>query len=108
MDNLRASILRAELALLDARIARWNALYAAIEAGLAGARGIRTVPLPAAEAQVGMELEGRADMRLGRRQRYRPDAPRARGLRADRADYRGGGGGCDGGLRPDPATRCRA
>ncbi|MEO1469011.1 MAG: DegT/DnrJ/EryC1/StrS family aminotransferase [Pseudomonadota bacterium] len=62
MDNLRASILRAELALLDGRIARWNALYAAIEAGLAGARGIRTVPLPAAEAHVGSSFQFHADL----------------------------------------------
>ncbi|MEM6944885.1 MAG: aminotransferase class I/II-fold pyridoxal phosphate-dependent enzyme, partial [Pseudomonadota bacterium] len=35
MDNLRAAILRTELGALPERIARWGALYAAMEAGLA-------------------------------------------------------------------------
>jgi len=49
MDNLRAAILRPQLADLPARAARWNALYRVIEAGLAGTPGLRLVERPEGE-----------------------------------------------------------
>ncbi|MEM7529162.1 MAG: aminotransferase class I/II-fold pyridoxal phosphate-dependent enzyme [Pseudomonadota bacterium] len=57
MDNLRAAILRTELGALPERIARWGALYAAMEAGLAGAPGVETVRLPAEEDHVGSSFQ---------------------------------------------------
>ncbi|MEO1722833.1 MAG: aminotransferase class I/II-fold pyridoxal phosphate-dependent enzyme [Pseudomonadota bacterium] len=57
MDNLRAAILRAELPLIDERIARWNALYAAMEKGLAGTEGVEVVPIPARESHVGSSFQ---------------------------------------------------
>ncbi|MEL6574879.1 MAG: DegT/DnrJ/EryC1/StrS aminotransferase family protein [Pseudomonadota bacterium] len=57
MDNLRAAILRAELQLIDQRIARWNALYATMEEALAGAPGIEVVPIPEAETHVGSSFQ---------------------------------------------------
>ncbi|MEM7498588.1 MAG: aminotransferase class I/II-fold pyridoxal phosphate-dependent enzyme [Pseudomonadota bacterium] len=57
MDNLRAAILRAELPLLDGRIARWNALYAAMEEALADAPGIEVVPIPERETHVGSSFQ---------------------------------------------------
>ncbi len=52
MDNLRAAILRPQIALLAERAARWLALYRKIEDGLAGTHGLRLIPRPAAEAFV--------------------------------------------------------
>jgi dTDP-4-amino-4,6-dideoxygalactose transaminase len=49
MDNLRAAILRPQLALLPDRVARWKALYQTLEAGLADTPGLRLVARPAAE-----------------------------------------------------------
>jgi dTDP-4-amino-4,6-dideoxygalactose transaminase len=49
MDNLRAAILRPQLALLPDRVARWAALYQTLEAGLADTNGLRLVTRPAAE-----------------------------------------------------------
>jgi dTDP-4-amino-4,6-dideoxygalactose transaminase len=49
MDNLRAAILRPQLPLLAGRVTRWQALYAAIEAGLSGTPALRLIPRPAAE-----------------------------------------------------------
>ena len=49
MDNLRAAILRPQLALLPDRVARWAALYQTLEAGLTGTNGLRLVTRPAAE-----------------------------------------------------------
>ncbi len=57
MDNLRATILRAELPLIEGRIARWNALYAALEAGISGAAGLATIPRPEAERMVGSSFQ---------------------------------------------------
>ncbi|MEM6974556.1 MAG: aminotransferase class I/II-fold pyridoxal phosphate-dependent enzyme [Pseudomonadota bacterium] len=57
MDNLRAAILRAELPALDRRIERWNTLYRAMEAGLAGAAGIETRARPQHEAYVGSSFQ---------------------------------------------------
>lgn len=49
MDNLRAAILRPQLALLPDRVARWKALYQTLETGLQGTQGLRLVPRPDAE-----------------------------------------------------------
>lgn len=49
MDNLRAAILRPQLALLPDRVARWAALYQTLEAGLADTNGLRLVTRPKAE-----------------------------------------------------------
>jgi dTDP-4-amino-4,6-dideoxygalactose transaminase len=57
MDNLRAAILRPQIALLGDRTARWNALYHAVEAGLADTPGLRLIPRPGAEAFVGSSYQ---------------------------------------------------
>ncbi|MEM9781880.1 MAG: aminotransferase class I/II-fold pyridoxal phosphate-dependent enzyme [Pseudomonadota bacterium] len=57
MDNLRAAILRAELPMIDGRIARWNALYRAMEAALGGVDGIETRQRPDEEAYVGSSFQ---------------------------------------------------
>lgn len=57
MDNLRAAILRPQLRDLDRQVARWNALYHVIEAGLTDCAGLRLVPRPAAESYVGSSYQ---------------------------------------------------
>ena len=57
MDNLRAAILRPQLADLPAQIARWNALYRTVEAGLAEVPGLRLVVRPGAESMVGSSFQ---------------------------------------------------
>ncbi len=52
MDNLRAAILRPQLAELDARAAAWNARYRVLEAGLAGVPGLALIERPAEEEYV--------------------------------------------------------
>jgi len=59
MDNLRAAILRPQLACLPDRISRWNALYRATEAGLAGTPGLALIPRPQPEAFVGSSFQFR-------------------------------------------------
>ncbi|MFN3723623.1 MAG: DegT/DnrJ/EryC1/StrS family aminotransferase [Paracoccaceae bacterium] len=49
MDNLRAAILRPQIALLPERAARWNALYRAVERGLDQTNGLRLIPRHGAE-----------------------------------------------------------
>ena len=49
MDNLRAAILRPQLALLPDRVARWKALYQTLEAGLRDTNGVQLVVRPDAE-----------------------------------------------------------
>lgn len=44
MDNLRAAILRPQLALLDTQAEKWNARYYRLESGLANIPGLRTIP----------------------------------------------------------------
>lgn len=61
MDNLRAALLRAQLPALDANIARWNALYRALEEGLNGAAGIRTVERGRDEEFVGSSFQFQAE-----------------------------------------------
>ena len=52
MDNLRAAILRPQLARLGENCAAWNARYRAMEAGLEGVPGLRLIARPEAEEYV--------------------------------------------------------
>jgi dTDP-4-amino-4,6-dideoxygalactose transaminase len=57
MDNLRAAILRPQLADLPAQCARWNALYRVLEAGLSETPGLKLIPRPAEEAYVASSFQ---------------------------------------------------
>ncbi|NGM47545.1 aminotransferase [Rhodobacter sp. SGA-6-6] len=57
MDNLRAAVLRPQIALLAERRQRWAALYRGMEAGLQGIPGLRLVPRPEEEAYVGSSFQ---------------------------------------------------
>lgn len=57
MDNLRAAILRPQLADLPRQIVRWNRLYRAMEAGLADLPGSRLVPRLPEESFVGSSFQ---------------------------------------------------
>lgn len=57
MDNLRAAILRPQMALLGERRARWAALYRIVEEGLASVPGLRLIPRPAPEEFVGSSFQ---------------------------------------------------
>lgn len=57
MDNLRAAILRPQLRDLDAQVARWNARYQMIEAGLRDLPGLTLVERPEAESYVGSSIQ---------------------------------------------------
>ena len=57
MDNLRAALIRAQLPLLEENIERWNARYAALEAGLQGQAHFKTRAIPAAEFHVGSSFQ---------------------------------------------------
>lgn len=57
MDNLRAAILRPQLADLPARVRRWAERYARLEAGLRDCPGLRLVPRPEAETFVGSSFQ---------------------------------------------------
>ncbi|MEM7178449.1 MAG: aminotransferase class I/II-fold pyridoxal phosphate-dependent enzyme [Pseudomonadota bacterium] len=59
MDNLRAAILLPQLADLDRNVARWNALYDAVESGLRDSPAIQTIPRPAQETKVGSSIQFR-------------------------------------------------
>ena len=59
MDNLRASILRPQLAVLDDTIAQWNARHDRAAAALAQHSTIRMAHRPAAERYVGSSLQFR-------------------------------------------------
>ncbi|GKY88577.1 DegT/DnrJ/EryC1/StrS family aminotransferase [Sinisalibacter aestuarii] len=52
MDNLRAAVLRPQLADLDRQCARWNERYRAVEAGLTGTPGLTLIARPEAEDYV--------------------------------------------------------
>ncbi|PIE07622.1 MAG: aminotransferase [Rhodobacterales bacterium] len=52
MDNLRAALLRPQLAELDARCARWNARYRIVEDGLRGTPGLTLIARPEREDYV--------------------------------------------------------
>ncbi|SFD81377.1 DegT/DnrJ/EryC1/StrS family aminotransferase [Roseivivax sediminis] len=57
MDNLRAAILRPQLALLEDRRQRWSERYAALEEGLRDVPGLTLVPRPAEEEFVGSSFQ---------------------------------------------------
>jgi dTDP-4-amino-4,6-dideoxygalactose transaminase len=57
MDNLRAAILRPQLADLEAQCARWNARYYAVESALRGTPGLRVIERPDAETIVGSSIQ---------------------------------------------------
>jgi len=69
MDNLRAAILRPQLARLEAQVEAWNARYRVLEEGLEGTHGLDLIPRPAAESYVGSSfqflLEGWPAKRIG-------------------------------------------
>lgn len=52
MDNLRAAILRPQLANLDQQCAEWNLRYKRVEAGLQNATGVRLIERPEKEQYV--------------------------------------------------------
>ncbi|WIY25451.1 DegT/DnrJ/EryC1/StrS family aminotransferase [Parasedimentitalea psychrophila] len=57
MDNLRAAILRPQLRDLQTQVARWNARYQCIEAGLQDTPGLRLIKRPEAEVYVGSSIQ---------------------------------------------------
>ena len=57
MDNLRAAVLRPQLALLPDRVARWRARYDVLEAGLRDLPGLSLIPRPAEETFVGSSFQ---------------------------------------------------
>ena len=57
MDNLRAAILRPQLARLADQVAAWNARYAVVEAGLRGTPGLTVIERPEAEHYVGSSIQ---------------------------------------------------
>ena len=57
MDHLRAAILRPQLAALPQQVARWNALYRMLEAGLRNIAGLRLIERPAQESIVGSSFQ---------------------------------------------------
>jgi len=59
MDNLRAAILRPQLAALPDACAAWTARYRVVEAGLRQAPGLVTIPRPAEEGFVGSSIQFR-------------------------------------------------
>lgn len=61
MDNLRASILRAQLPLLDENIARWNALYDILETHFRNTPGIVIPERQQHEFFVGSSIQFRAE-----------------------------------------------
>ncbi len=59
MDNLRAAVLRPQLAELEGRKVRWNELYRRIEAGLAEHELVETISRPVEEDFVGSSIQFR-------------------------------------------------
>ncbi|MGR3795163.1 DegT/DnrJ/EryC1/StrS family aminotransferase [Vannielia sp. SX4] len=57
MDNLRAAILRPQLAELPRQIARWNERYRAVETGIRGTPGLTVVERPEQESFVGSSIQ---------------------------------------------------
>jgi dTDP-4-amino-4,6-dideoxygalactose transaminase len=57
MDNLRAAILRPQIAMLDDRRARWRELYQGMERGLDRVPGVQLVPRPQWEDYVGSSFQ---------------------------------------------------
>ena len=63
LDNLRATILRAQLEHLDQNCQRWNDRYKALEAGLRGVAGVEVIERPQHEAYVGSSFQFHANVR---------------------------------------------
>jgi dTDP-4-amino-4,6-dideoxygalactose transaminase len=57
MDNLRAAILRPQLANLATQCARWNERYFAIEAGLCDTAGLKVIERVEEETIVGSSIQ---------------------------------------------------
>ncbi|MEX3315806.1 DegT/DnrJ/EryC1/StrS family aminotransferase [Sulfitobacter sp. PS-8MA] len=57
MDNLRAAVLRPQLRQLPEQVARWNARYRVIEAGLRDTPGLTVIERPEAESIVGSSIQ---------------------------------------------------
>lgn len=57
MDNLRAAILRPQLAALDDQVARWNQRYRIIETGLQNTPGLTLIDRPDTEGFVGSSIQ---------------------------------------------------
>lgn len=57
MDNLRAAILRPQLAQLDAQVAAWNERYRAVEQGLKNTKGLTLIERPIKERIVGSSIQ---------------------------------------------------
>lgn len=57
MDNLRAAILRPQVADLATQCARWNERYRRLEAGLRGTPGLTIIERPEAETIVGSSIQ---------------------------------------------------
>lgn len=57
MDNLRAAILRPQLADLPRQLSRWNALYRVVEAGLAKTAGLALIDRPEGEEYVASSFQ---------------------------------------------------
>jgi dTDP-4-amino-4,6-dideoxygalactose transaminase len=57
MDNLRAAILRPQVADLATQCARWNERYHTLEAGLRGTPGLAVIERPAQESIVGSSIQ---------------------------------------------------
>jgi dTDP-4-amino-4,6-dideoxygalactose transaminase len=57
MDNLRAAILRPQIALLEDRRARWRVLYQGMESGLTGVPGAKLIPRPQVEDYMGSSFQ---------------------------------------------------
>ncbi|MGL4279720.1 MAG: DegT/DnrJ/EryC1/StrS family aminotransferase [Albidovulum sp.] len=57
MDNLRAAILRPQLADLPRQLSRWNALYRAVEAGLGATPGLQLIERPEGEEYVASSFQ---------------------------------------------------
>ena len=57
MDNLRAAILRPQLAELPRQCARWNELYRVLEKGLEGTAGLKLIERPQEEAYVASSFQ---------------------------------------------------
>lgn len=57
MDNLRAAILRPQIARLEDRRARWEVLYRRLEAGLRGTPGLQLIDRPEEERFVGSSFQ---------------------------------------------------
>ena len=57
MDNLRAAILRPQLARLDEQCERWNERYRVVEAGLRGTPGLQVIERAKEERYVGSSIQ---------------------------------------------------